>query len=101
MDIEFNALIVIGIIFAIVCLGFTCYALVNPPIAKSYVGVLERVVTENSDITLVLDTGLVKFSLGNDQILQPPLQIGHKYQIDVTNQILFNHLRCITELPVP
>lgn len=86
--------------FIIVVLAFVCViGLSNHTV--THVGVLEQVKVDRYDVTIVLEDDVFTVHLSGNQILQPPLEIGHKYQIDTTEAYgLSPRLVSITELPI-
>jgi hypothetical protein len=79
------------------------YTLKNTTVETS-IGTLQSVDIGVDKATIVLDSGNVTFWLGND-LLQVPLEIGCRYQIDTKKTISFFGaktdyiLRSVTKLP--
>jgi hypothetical protein len=88
----------------IICLMFAVAAsmdfMMQPTDTYTYVGIVKSVKVDDTHVTVVLDTEIVAFRLMRDQILQPPLEIGCKYQIDVNEygHLGYSSLRSITKL---
>ncbi len=90
-----------GLIIFMICLScFAVYAW-SQQHTVTYVGIVEKVKVNNYDVTIILDTDVVQVHLVDSQFLQVPLQVGHKYQIDVQHGLIgYDVLTSITELPL-
>jgi hypothetical protein len=72
-------LIVVALFGSLFLLGYVA----SPSGSVTKIGVLENVKVDDMQVILTLDTGVVEFRLSRNDILQTPLEIGSKYQIDL------------------
>ncbi len=93
-------------IAGILILTFFLGAWITSPPTHTYSGNLKEVSTQTSQettVTLILNSATITFNLQSNQNLQTQLEIGHNYKIDIverqTPQESHYELKSITEIP--